>query len=450
MTEGSHTAALTSAERKSIVFGTAFRVVGTPLVALIGLANTAVIVRATGEAVFGLVSLVTTLSLLLPFADLGIGAVITTACSKAGGENRARAVATVQKGFRVLSMVAGALVLVSLVVMATDSWAVLVGTSSGPADRFAITVAACLVALGIPAGIGVRILIGLDLNPLAVAVTMANAAFALLITLALNAADIAPIWLAVSSAGGALIGNALATVLAVRRMGVGLRLFAPPEAKYVGGGLMTGSLWLFVASVGLPLGLHSHRLMLAHASDAAELSRYALMAQIYGIGWMVFSTAGMALWPVFVKRRHDEKASLELWLKSTAAFMIASLAAALGLILLGPWAAALISGSSVVPQRSLAIAFAALLVVQCVHLPAGVMMTMPREARWQSGCLFAMGVTTVALGLWWAGGHGAVGVVAAAVVASVVALLLPDFLWIPRLLRRRAREHDSSPVVDVT
>lgn len=434
-------ASLGSGERRSIVLGTVFRVLGTPLVALVGLLNTAIIVRETGEAVFGLVSLVTTLSLLLPFADLGIGAVITNACSRRGRlVDDAMAVATVQRGMRVLAVVAVALILMSLVIMATDGWGSLLGTRSGPFDRIAITVAACLIALGIPAGIGVRILIGLDRNPLAVLLTMANAIFTLLITLALLAADTAGIWYAVSGAAGALIGNCIATAVALRVSGLGRSAFKRPTAEYVRSGLLRGSLWMFVASVGLPLGLQTHRLILSHVSTPGELSRYALMAQVYALGWMVFSTAGMALWPVFVKRRPDVPATTQLWLKSMAAFGALSVVAAVGIVLLGPWATALLSDGELVATRSLAVAFAALLVVQCVHLPAGVMLTMPREARWQSFCIMAMGLLSVTLGVWWGGLWGGAGVVAAATVAVIAAQVLPDVAWIPRLLRRRPLE----------
>ncbi|MCW2687523.1 MAG: hypothetical protein JWR37_2413 [Mycobacterium sp.] len=436
-----HDASLKPAERRSIMLGTVFRVVGTPLVALVGLLNTAIIVRATGEAVFGLVSLVTTLSLLLPFADLGIGAVITNACSKVGSLRAdGVAVATVQRGLRLLGTVAVGLIALSLVIMATDSWGWMLGSKSGPVDRIAITVAACLIALSIPAGIGVRILVGLDMNPLAVLLTMANAGFSLIITLALMAADIAPIWYAVSGAGGVLIGNCIATALALRRSGLGRLVFSRPAAAHARTGLLAGSLWMFVASIGLPLGLQSHRLILSHVSTAGELSRYALMAQVYGLGWMVFSTAGMALWPVFVKRRSDRPATMALWLKSTAVFAALSICAAVAIALLGPWATSLISGGELVSTRGVAIAFAALLVVQCTHLPAGVMLTMPREARWQSYCIMAMGVTSVCLGVWWGGRWGGAGVVAAAAVAVAVTQMAPDFIWIPRLLRRRVRE----------
>jgi O-antigen/teichoic acid export membrane protein len=433
-------ALLEPAERRAITLGTIFRVVGTPLVALVGLLNTGVIVRQTGEAVFGLVSLVTTLTLLLPFADLGIGAVVISACSRPGRlTDDGAAVATVQHGLRRLKLVAVVLILISLVIMATDSWGFLLGSTAGPADRIAITVAACLIALGVPAGIGLRILVGLNMNPLAVLFAMSNAVFTLLITLALKTAGIEGIWYAVSGAGGALIGNCIATAVALRISGLGWSAFAPPGAEHAGGRLLEGSLWMFVVSIGLPLGLQSQRLILSHVSTSAELSRYALIAQVYAVIWMVFSTAGVALWPVFVKRRPDMRASTQLWLRSMAAFGALSALAGVGIVVLGPWATSVLSGGQVAATRSCAIAIALLLVVQTIHLPGGVMLTMPHEMRWQSQCVLAMGVSTVVLAVWWGGRWGGTGVVAAAVVATVAAQVVPDVMCIPRLLRRRAQ-----------
>lgn len=434
-------ALLEPAERRAITQGTIFRAVGTPLVALVGLLNTGVIVRETGEAVFGLVSLVTTLTLLLPFADLGIGAVVISACSRPGRlTDDGPAVATVQHGLRRLNLVALALILISLVIMATDSWGFLLGGTAGPADRIAITVAACLIALGVPTGIGVRILIGLDMNPLAVLLTMSNAVFTLLITLALKTAGITGIWYAVSGAGGALIGNCIATALALQISGLGWSAFARPGAEQAGNRLLEGSLWMFVVSIGSPLGFQSQRLILSHVSTSAELSRYALIAQVYAVIWMMFGTAGMALWPVFVKCRPDTRASTRLWLRSMAAFGALSAPAGVGIVVLGPWATSVLSGGQLVVTRALAIAVAFQLVAICIHLPGGMMLTMPREMRWQSYCVLAWGVLTVVLGVWWGGRWGGTGVAAAAAVTAVAALVVPDVVWIPRLLRRRAQE----------
>src|SRR5690349_3253912 len=65
---------LTASERRALIRAPIYRVLGTPVVAALGLANTAIVARQTGAEVFGLVSLIATITLLLPFADLGIGA----------------------------------------------------------------------------------------------------------------------------------------------------------------------------------------------------------------------------------------------------------------------------------------------------------------------------------------------------------------------------------------
>jgi len=133
---------LAPAERRALLYGPIYRIVGTPVVAGLGLVNTAIIVRETGAAVFGLVSLVATITLLFPFADLGIGATVLSASAHLTGPSRdPNAANVVRRAYHVLFGVAGVLVLVALCVMALDGWAALVGFSSGPDDRWAITVA---------------------------------------------------------------------------------------------------------------------------------------------------------------------------------------------------------------------------------------------------------------------------------------------------------------------
>ena len=154
---------LTRQERRSALMTPLYRILGTPFVALLGLANTAIIVRATGAEVFGLVSLAATVTVLFPFADLGIGATVMTAAAQLNGPSRdERAPDVIRRSYHVLFAVAAGIIATALVVMAVDGWRGLVGFSSGPADRWAITAAACVFALTIPAGLGVRILVGID------------------------------------------------------------------------------------------------------------------------------------------------------------------------------------------------------------------------------------------------------------------------------------------------
>lgn len=434
----SERARLSRAEQRSLVRSTFYRIAGTPVVVGLGLLNTAIVVRETGAAVFGLVSLVATVTLLFPFADLGIGATVLSASAMLGDPGtRDRAIEVIRKAYRVLFAVSGSLIAIGLCIMAFDGWATLIGFSSGPADRWVITIAVGIFALTIPAGLGVRILIGIGRNPLATLVLMSCPGFTLILTLLLYAVSAEGIWYAVSSLGGALIGQIVGTVLAIRMSGLGWSILALPGHPAATGRLLEGSLWLFIVGVGLPMGLQTGRIILAHLSTPEELSRYALLAQIYAVCWSVLSTAGLAYWPVFVNRRAVREATIQIWWRITATFAVTAVVIAICIGLFGPWAAAVLSGQRITVSAALAVAFGLLLVAQSIHLPANVLLTRPTEARWQAQWTLAMAAISVGLGCGVARSYGALGVVSAAALAVVVAQVIPDLAWVPVLVRRR-------------
>jgi energy-converting hydrogenase Eha subunit A len=76
-------------------------------------------------------------------------------------------------------------------------------------------------------------------------------------------------------------------------------------------------------------------------------------------------------------------------------------------------------------------------VAQAVHLAALVLLTRPNEARWQALCALPMAAVSIGLGCVVAERFGAVGVVYAAAAAIFAGQVLPDLLWVPRLVRRR-------------
>ena len=427
---------LTRTERRSAIRGPLYRVLGTPVVAVLGLANTAIIVRETGAAVFGLVALVATITLLFPFADLGIGATAMTAGAQLSGPKAdPRAADVIRRSYHVLFGVAGALMLVALGIMAADKWTVLTGFSSGPQDRWAITAAACLFALTIPAGLGVRILGGLDRVPLASIVLMSNSLFALSITGLLYLFGVPPIWYALSALGGLLIGQLVGTVLAARLSGLGWSSFG--RVRAAGGRLLRGSLWLFLMGLGLPVGMQAGRVLLAHFSTPVQLSDYSLMAQLYGVCWVSFTMAGFALWPIFVKRRNATGATLRIWAQMTVIFGGMAVLVAGGFVALGPLTGRLLSGGQINITAQLAAAFGVLLVAQSTYLPTNMLLTRPAEARSQAWWALTMAAVSVGLGVVGAQRFGAVGVVYAAAIAIVIAQVVPALLWVPRMVRRR-------------
>lgn len=437
-------AQLTPQERRSVLLGPAYRILGTPVVAALGLFNTAVIVRETGATVFGLVSLIATLTLLFPFADLGISSTVMSASAQLTQPVRdCEAADVIRRGYHVLFGMAALLILVALGIMSIDRWTVLTGFSSGPHDRWAITVASCLFALTLPGGIGLRILGGLNRVPLATLVMMSFPALALCITGALYLLHAPGIWYSTSALGGLLIGQIVATVLALRLSGLGWSAFGRVRGSYRHKRLLAGSLWLFLVAVGAPAGLQTGRLLLAHLSTPAELAQYALVAQLYGVCWSAMSTAGYAYWPVFVKRRGATETTVEMWWKLTGAFSAIAALITVGLVVLGPFTCNLLSGGRITVSAWLALSFGVLLIGQAAHIPASVLLTRPSEARWQALWTLAMATLSIVAAAAVASSFGAVGVVVAAAVAILVSQVAPDLIWVPSLVRRRPSQDDG-------
>ena len=231
-------------------------------------------------------------------------------------------------------------------------------------------------------------------------------------------------------------------MLGLRLSGLGWSAFAHVSPSGTGPGLLAGSLWLFIVGVGLAAGLADRAGLLAHLSTPAELSRYALMAQLYAVCWQVLSTAGLAYWPVFVKRRAATEETVRMWWRLTAAFAAVAVIATVCMVPLSPWAATVLSGGQIDVSAWLASAFGVLLVGQVIHLPAFVLLTRPNEARWQALWTLAMAALSIGLGCVAATRFGAVGVVYASALAIFAAQVLPDLLWVPRLVRRRPRAGD--------
>jgi len=431
-------ARLAPAERRALLYGPIYRILGTPVTVLLSLVNTAIIVRETGAAVYGLVALITTITLLFPFADLGIGATVLSASAQLKGRNTdPNAADVIRRSYHVLCAVAGALIVVALGIMVSDRWASLVGFSSGADDRWAITAAAGVFALTIPAGLGVRILIGIDRNPLATLVLMSCPAFSLGLTLLLLPFDVDGVWYSLSSLGGLLLGQLVGTVLALRISGLGFSAFGPVTPSAARRALLAGSAWLFVVGVGLPAGAQTGRIVLAHLSTPDELSRYALIAQLYAACWQVLSTAAFAYWPAFVKRRSAAEETIRMWWRLSAALGGAALIATVALVSLGPWAAGVLSGGRIDISPWLGLAFGLILIGQSIHLPTFVLLTRPDEARWQAMWTVAMAVVSIGLGYAVADRFGAVGVACAAALGIFAVQVIPDLLWVPRLVRRR-------------
>lgn len=441
---------------RRMLSGGGVRVIGIPVTAVLGLLNTGLIVAHTGSITYGIVNTVATLGVLLPFADLGMGVTITTAVGIAAADrdHRATAVATVRAVLARLCLVAVVGLLLVWSVTFTGLWSVVLGRDFDTGESLLIGVAVSLFFLALPCGVGARVLIGLDRNHVVVAVNITATGWALLCTLLLTAGGADGIPYVLSGFIGTLVSNAILlgiAVVALPRHGMPLGGTSLPLGEASGATqdrpprLLAGSGWMLLIMIGLPIGLETGRLVLAHRAVPVSLSLFALGAQLYALTWSVISTSGQALWPIFARQRGDLTGNLRLWRQLVLLLGGAALVGGTCLVLVGPWLSGVISRGELVVERPQLVAFAALLLVQALHLPAGMMLTRPEELRWQAGCVAVMAAISITISIAGAPTFGGVAVSAGAAVGVLLAQFLPDLVMVGRLLRRRPSAAQPGP-----
>ncbi|MBE7191226.1 MAG: oligosaccharide flippase family protein [Gordonia polyisoprenivorans] len=417
-------------ERRSVVAGLGLRAVGAPVVALLGVVSTTIVVRHTDTQAFGVVSTIAAIALLLPFADLGIGAAVTTATTRwtDGAMSTSRFRQTLTRALSVLSVVTVVIWIAAGAAWATDAWAFLFDGAVDQTESAPLSIAVAVFGLAVPLGIGNRLLTGMGKNHVAVGITLSASVFTLAGTSVLAVAGADDLVFAIPPVAGLAASAAVSMIVGVRtvtRMKPQRGTAADPVENPR---LLAGSTAMFVISVGLPIGLQWGRLVVARNGDAGQLAAYGLAAQFYAIGWTVVSTAGSAMWPVFVRRRGAAGATLLLWRRSLALFATAG--AVLGALLAAaaPLAGEVISGGSIAIPPSLSIMYGLLLVVQSAHLPTGSLLTTPDELRWQALCVVCMALMSAVLTIALVPYTGAAGAVAASAVAVLVAQVIPDLV----------------------
>jgi O-antigen/teichoic acid export membrane protein len=412
---------------RSVIASGAARMGVFPLTAAMSLVSAGLVLDAVGTASYGVVLLVSTLSQLLPFADLGVGAAVTRAV--AGSEDPAHdphVAATIRRSRRVLVLSGGVVVLIALVVGLTGHWASWLSLHGRLEHPELVTVLTLvLFALSLSAGLGQRLLLGVSKNHIAVSASITAPVIALSLTIALHTADVTTAdWYVLTFPLGGLIGSVGTSLIARRVTGIHAGWRGSVDAR-----VMPTALPVFILTVGVPIGLQSDRIVISHRLTTGDLSEYALATQLFTPGSAVLGTAAFALLPVFVRRRAQGTPTRALWLRVVALFVSASAIVAGVVVLLTPVAARIVSHDRIRIGLDLRLAFGALLVVQICGLVTGMVLNDPAGLRFQACCSIVMLVANLALSWVLAGSSlGVAGPVIASVVAITTLMTLPIFL----------------------
>ena len=415
------------------------RLLVLPVSAVLGIVVTRLIIENYGPAAFAQYGLLVGIGALLPFTDLGMSAAVVNAVAGSadvGTDDRVRRV--IVTAVRVLCCSAAVLALVGLALGAMGLWPTLLGSGLLPGSgSWAATACIVLIALAMPLGVGQRVLAGLRLNHISVAVMGLQTPVVLCVLLVLLHADVA--------AGGALAAIPYAVTLALAaacsfiavrkvRPTLGLALRQVPHVRTVRGAKVFDVAWpTLIQLIALPLAMQTDRLVLSHAGDSGALAEYNLAWQMFTPIWLVVNTAGFTLWAVFARER--ARGARTSPMPMVAGFAGISAALALAVALASPFLAQLASGGAITLSTGVVVSFAVFMVFQGAKYPLGMYLTDAAGLRFQALMVVLMLPVNLALSWWLVTWVGAAG----PVIGSIVGVGLFQFLAGVLEVRRRLR-----------
>jgi O-antigen/teichoic acid export membrane protein len=430
-------------DRRAVLLGAArsagVRILVLPVSAVLGIVVTRLVIDAYGPAAFAQYGLLVGIGALLPFSDLGMSAVVMNAIAASDSpdtDERVRRVLVT--AIRVLLGSAAVLAAVGVVITAGGWWPPLLGPGLLP-DAGPPVALACvgLIALGMPVGIGQRILAGLGRNHLSIAVLGLQTPLVLATLLGLLW------WDAPAGPAVAVLAYAATFLLSVACCVIAGRLLRPaagevlrlvPRVRSFPGTRVFDVAWpMLVQMIALPIAMQTDRIVLSHRAGSSVLAQYNLAAQMFTPIWAVVSAAGVTLWPVFARARAGRQRMSPLPLAGIFGGLAALMAT--GVAVASPWLADLASGGRIALPAALVVSFAVLMTLQGLKYPLGMFMTDVAGLRFQALMIVAMLPVNVGLSWYLAGPLGAAGPVVGSVVGVAGSQVLANLLYVRRKLQ---------------
>lgn len=425
---------------RSVGSAAAMKVVVMGVTGVVALVTSRVILQHYGVEAYAQYGLLASLPALIPFADLGIAAVLINAAAEADDARRdERLRRTITSALRVL-LVAGAIIAgLGLALSALDLWPAVLGP--GLLDGGGWVAGACLAILGLslPLGIGARLLVGLGRTSAQIATQALTAP----IILGLVAVSVL-----VSAPAGehlAIFAYLAALVVAATTLGMAARAISPQLGRAVrdvprvrtapGVRVIDVAAPMLVQMLALPVAMQTARILVSHLSGPTELADYHLGSQLFGIALQTIAAAGIALWPLYARARAADRVDSPF--AATLWFLGGGLVLGGAVAVLSPWLVDLISAGALELDPLLVVAFVVFIAVQAAKYPVGMYMTDARGLRFQVLPTIAMIPIALGLSLWLIPSLGAAGSVLAVTAAVGLCQVIPNLLYVRSDLRAR-------------
>lgn len=407
---------------------------------LLGILTSRMILSHYGIEAYAQYGLLASLPALLPFADLGIAAVVFNVIAGSADPRHDETVhRTLVTAFRILLISGPVIIGVAVVISVLQLWPALLGEGLMPDGGATVLICALVFGCGLPLTVGQRILVGLGRNGTQVAAQAVVAPFIFIcvlvsVWLALPVGN----YLAVLSYVGAGLVSVICLIISGRMISPMLgrsvrdipRIRAVPKLPVIA---VVGP--MLVQMIILPLATQMDRILLSNFAGADDLAQYNLGSQIFGIALQTISAAGLALWPIYAKARSS--AHIRSPFRPSALFMAGGLVMAGIMALLSPLLVGFVSGGQLHLGVSLVLAFVVLVGVQAAKYPLGMYMTDERGLRFQVIPILILLPLNIGLSIVLIKWIGAAGPVWAGATSALLCQVVPNLWYVARDLERR-------------
>ncbi|WP_460704795.1 lipopolysaccharide biosynthesis protein [Luteococcus sediminum] len=417
---------------------------------VLGMINTKLIIAHFGKAAYAQYGLLASLPTLLPFASLGMAAVVMNAVSASKDPRNDLAMArTMTTALRYLAISAAVIIVLGLIPTLLGAWPTLLGEGLMPGGGMTTFWCLFVFAVTLPMTVFPRMVIALDRPQAQVLSQIVVAPFML--------ASISILALANLPAGHAIailtyVANSLAAficmVMSWRMLGPNFRRMVRdvPRTRAVPNEAIMGLAWPQLAQMlALPLALQSHRVILSHLAGRDALAEYNMASQFFQMVVQTITAAGVSLWPMYARARNEGRI-VAPW-KMTGIFTAIGLAAGLVMAGLIPFISDWLSEGTISLDWWLVGGFVLYVMSQATNYPLGMYMTDEKGLKFQVLPIVAMVPVSLALAFWLTPRVGAGGPILAAAVGVYLCQVATNVWYIHRDMGQRRQAAAEGPVV---
>jgi O-antigen/teichoic acid export membrane protein len=398
-----------------------------------------------GSQHFGIWATLASFTVLLNFADLGIGNGLVNMLVRADREgDHRRAAEHVTSALALVTIAAVLLGILFASVYGVVDWAAFYNTgASGDAEVAASATAVfagCFLVL-LPLGLFQRIHLGYQEATMTYAWVAAGSVLGLMGVLAASLADASLPWFVAATTGGPVVAGLLNGIVLLGRSRPWLRprpsMITMDSLRHLAS---TGGAF-FVIQSSSAIAYYSGPIIVAQVKGAAAVEDYAVPMRLFAFLPVLLSIAMTAAWPALRSAVLEGDIGWARRMLKRATWLGLSLLAlpTLGLVLFGDVALRLWTDDEVGASTLVLVSFGAWSLLSAIVWPLWTIMVATEALRVQATMSLLMAVASVALAVELTQSIGIAGVVIGVTLAQLVFFVLPSSLYTSRLLRRLER-----------